>query len=249
MNNLKVMFSKETDHWETPKHIYVKYMSGGYVDPCPLHSEVDNLKTNWRGKVFINPPYSDIKSWVEKAIEELDNVEEIVFLVPARTDTRWFHRLLEKSPDIEFIKGRLRFSEKGSAPFPSMLITLRNQIMSTPIPNLDNFFCFLLYCLHVQTTALTQIKEKHKEISLLLKNPLSKAERIKVRGAVKVGLKEQASTSKKIKELETALHIASAFQAEFKHTPLSPEQMEEGLKQMNEYFSPREESKTDGEGQ
>ena len=118
------MFSKRSDHWETPSEIYTRYMLLGFWDPCPLYSTVDNLKTEWQGKLFINPPYSAVKTWVDKAIKELENVDQIVFLVPARTDTKWFHRLLEKDAKIEFLKGRLRFSNKGSAPFPSLLITL-----------------------------------------------------------------------------------------------------------------------------
>lgn len=126
MNNIKVMFSRNTDHWETPKHIYNKYMDNGFIDPCPFHSTVDNLINEWEvGKYFINPPYSDIKSWVDKAIHEHNKGSEIHLLVPSRTDTKWFHKLLDYGVELEFIKGRLRFSEKGSAPFPSVIIKLK----------------------------------------------------------------------------------------------------------------------------
>lgn len=126
MSNLNVMFSKKGDHWETPKYIYDKYMNNGFIDPCPLHSKIDNLITEWKvAKYFINPPYSDIKSWVNKVIHESEKGSEIHLLVPARTDTKWFHTLLNYGIQITFIKGRLRFSEKGSAPFPSVLIKLK----------------------------------------------------------------------------------------------------------------------------
>ena len=121
------MFSKKTDHWETPKTIYNEFIKKGYYDPCPLNCKEDNLQSIWFGKLFINPPYSDIISWVNKAIEEINNYEEVVFLVPARTDTKWFHKLLENGATVEFIKGRLKFSESNSAPFPSIYITLKGK--------------------------------------------------------------------------------------------------------------------------
>lgn len=129
MRNLKVMYSKNSDHWTTPKHIYDFYINKGYIDPCPLNSTIDNLTHDWDcGCYFINPPYSDIKSWVDKAIYEHEKGRRITMLVPARTDTKWFHRLLDYGCHIQFIKGRLRFGEKGPAPFPSLLITLtKNQ--------------------------------------------------------------------------------------------------------------------------
>lgn len=130
MKNISVMFSKNSDHWETPKHIYEKFMNKNYFDPCPLHSNFDGLEIEWNGKLFINPPYSNIIKWVDKAILEKNNYEEVVFLVPARTDTKWFHKLLRHFPDnakITFIEGRLKFSEKGSAPFPSLFITIKGK--------------------------------------------------------------------------------------------------------------------------
>lgn len=126
MKDISVMFSKKTDHWQTPKYIYDQFMKEGYYDPCPLNADFDGLKINWIGKLFINPPYSDIISWVNKAISERNNFHEIIFLVPARTDTKWFHKLINTFPSyqITFIKGRLKFSEKGSAPFPSIFIKI-----------------------------------------------------------------------------------------------------------------------------
>lgn len=127
---LDVMFSKKSDNWATPKEIYNRFMDAGYVDPCPLNSEFDNLGVDF-GEVnmFINPPYSDIKSWVDFAIRHHERYKkEIVFLVPSRTDTKWFHKLLEYGIEIEFIKGRLRFSESGEdAPFASIYIKIKGE--------------------------------------------------------------------------------------------------------------------------
>lgn len=126
---IDVMFSKKSDHWRTPKELYERFMDGGYVDPCPFESEYDNLDVDFGNvKMFINPPYSDIKRWVEFAIRHHNKYKkEILFLVPSRTDTKWFHELLEYGVELEFIKGRLHFSNKDRAPFPSVYIKLKGE--------------------------------------------------------------------------------------------------------------------------
>ena len=124
----ELMFSKKTDHWSTPKDIYEFYEIHNYYDPCPLNSKFNGLKEIKRDKIFINPPYSDIKTWVDYSINQIDKglSQIIVLLVPSRTDTKWFHKLLHYGVNIQFIKGRLKFGDqKNTAPFPSCFITLR----------------------------------------------------------------------------------------------------------------------------
>ena len=126
-NDLHVVFSRKTDHWATPKVLYDAYQKAGFVDPCPLFSKKDNLNRDYGAvDLFINPPYSDIKNWTTFAIQHHQKYQRcIVLLVPARTDTKWFHELLDYGIYIRFIKGRLKFNDgKNSAPFPSLLITL-----------------------------------------------------------------------------------------------------------------------------
>ena len=73
--------------------------------------------------VFCNPPYWDMSKWAKKCYEESLNGTLVVMLVPARTDTRWFHDYIYHKAEIRFIKGRLRFGESSSnAPFPSMIV-------------------------------------------------------------------------------------------------------------------------------
>lgn len=74
--------------------------------------------------MFVNPPYSKIKQWVEKCyVEHKTNGATVVMLIPSRTDTRYFHEYIYHKAEIEFIKGRLHFSNsKNSAPFPSMIV-------------------------------------------------------------------------------------------------------------------------------
>ncbi len=118
------MFSHKTDDWSTPKQLLTNLTNefGELIDPCPLRTNEDCLTKQWKGKLFINPPYSKIKEFTNyfKEYKEL-----IVWLLPARTDTKWFHEnfYLKKNVEIRFIKGRLKFGEqKNSAPFPSMLV-------------------------------------------------------------------------------------------------------------------------------
>ncbi len=140
MTNLKVHFSSKTDMWATPQDFFDKLNEdfSFTLDPCAtsenakcdkFFTEEDNgLVQNWGGEcVFCNPPYGRVlKDWVEKCSNEAKKENtQIVLLIPARTDTRYFHEFIYKKPNVEirFIKGRLKFGEAtNSAPFPSMLV-------------------------------------------------------------------------------------------------------------------------------
>ena len=125
----KIFYS---DNWSTPKEIYDKYMIKNYHDPCPLFSQQTVIKDSLFSKkteidkdMFINPPYSDISNWVDFAIRSHNGNNHIVLLIPSRTDTKYFHKLLNHGVDLEFIKGRLKFGGmKYGAPFPSVLVHL-----------------------------------------------------------------------------------------------------------------------------
>ncbi len=93
--------------------------------------ETDGLKAPWdvsNGAVFCNPPYGrEIGNWVRKAYEEAQNGTTIVLLIPARTDTAYFHDYIYGKAEIRFVRGRLRFTDEdkkayGCAPFPSMVV-------------------------------------------------------------------------------------------------------------------------------
>lgn len=78
-------------------------------------------------RVWCNPPYSDIPSWIMKAHEEFErgNAELIVMLLPADTSTDWFHDLLMGGPHklhFYWLRGRLDFGVGNGAKFPSMLV-------------------------------------------------------------------------------------------------------------------------------
>lgn len=125
-----VVFSRKSDHWATPPEFRADLDAefGFTFDPCPLHSEVDGLTVPWGRRVFCNPPYSNIRAFLERGLSEMARgaVELVVYLIPARTDTRWFHDLILGKAEVRFIKGRLKFGgAKTNAPFPSMVVIYR----------------------------------------------------------------------------------------------------------------------------
>ena len=133
MNN-KLMFSSATDERSTPQHFFDKLNEefSFTLDPCAndtnhkckkYFTKTENgLLQNWDDEiVFCNPPYGrEIGKWVKKAAESKATV---VMLLPARTDTKWFHDYIYEKAEIRFIKGRLKFGgAQNSAPFPSMVV-------------------------------------------------------------------------------------------------------------------------------
>ena len=79
--------------------------------------------------MFCNPPYGrELPKWVKKCSEESKKGALVVMLIPARTDTSYFHQLIYHKAEIRFIRGRLHFNEsKQGAPFPSMIVIFKNQ--------------------------------------------------------------------------------------------------------------------------
>jgi site-specific DNA-methyltransferase (adenine-specific) len=140
MSNLKPLMSSKSMEWETPQGFFDK-LNGDFLftlDPCATKEtakcaqyytkEDDGLTKDWQGEVvFCNPPYGRaVKDWVKKCSQEGKKENTVVvMLIPARTDTKYFHEYIYKqnNVEIEFIKGRLKFGDsKNSAPFPSMLV-------------------------------------------------------------------------------------------------------------------------------
>jgi phage N-6-adenine-methyltransferase len=135
--NKEVMFSSKTDLWATPQDLFDKLNEKYHftTDVCALPEnakcdyfftpEIDGLKMAWAGRCWCNPPYGrTVGKWVKKAVEEVQRgVPIVVMLLPARTDTKWFHDYCLPYGKIEFLKGRLKFGGcETSAPFPSMIV-------------------------------------------------------------------------------------------------------------------------------
>lgn len=125
--NRNVLFKSQTVEWPTPAAVYDALNAEFQFDfdPCPLGGSDDGLATlfcSWAGKrVFCNPPYGPgMEKWLQRGLDAV----VAVFLIPARTDTRWFHEwVLPFAKEIRFIKGRLKFGDATTnAPFPSMLV-------------------------------------------------------------------------------------------------------------------------------
>jgi len=133
------MFSSKTTEWETPQEFFDELNAefNFTLDPCATPDNAkckkyytikeNGLKQNWGGEtVFCNPPYGRaIKDWVKKCYEEAQKPNTtVVMLIPARTDTNYFHDYIYgKAKEIRFIRGRLKFGNaKNAAPFPSMVV-------------------------------------------------------------------------------------------------------------------------------
>ena len=130
----KGLFSSGSDEWTTPRWLFddlnarfqftldaaatrENRLCDAYYDKAS-----DGLSHSWTGeRVWCNCPYSQIADWAAKFRFEAKAASLIVALVPARTDTRWFQENIMQADLVHFVPGRLRFSDKGSAPFPSAL--------------------------------------------------------------------------------------------------------------------------------
>lgn len=143
MNN--VHFKSSDKEWETPEAIFRPLQEEFNIvfDVCASTQNTKckaffDRKTNaliqsWdiadelgskEGSVWMNPPYGrGIDKWVHKAYEESLKGVTVVALLPARTDTSWFHNYIHNKHEVRFLKGRIRFVDaKSSAPFPSMIV-------------------------------------------------------------------------------------------------------------------------------
>ena len=136
---MAVHYSSQTAEWPTPQWLF-EALDREFrfsLDPCSTHANAkcakhftrddDGLVQSWRDEVvFMNPPYgAEISRWMAKAHTSAMDGATVVCLVPARTDTAWWHQYAMKH-EIRFLRGRLKFGEgKNSAPFPSAVVVMR----------------------------------------------------------------------------------------------------------------------------
>lgn len=133
-----------TCEWATPQALFdaLDAEFGFTLDPCatPANAKCttfftasdDGLAQSWAGYVvFLNPPYGrQIGRWVKKAYESALEGATVVCLLPARTDTAWWHDHVMKG-EIRFVRGRLKFGDATSAaPFPSAVVVFRPSAIS-----------------------------------------------------------------------------------------------------------------------
>jgi phage N-6-adenine-methyltransferase len=135
------------DTWRTPPalfdalHAEFHFTVDGAADPTnhlcsrwwgPGGEHEDALDVEWpeHERVFCNPPYSWVTEFVQHAAQ---SPATSALLLPARTDTRWFHTWVYPYAEIRFLKGRVKFVNpegapgvsQHSAPFPSMIVVFR----------------------------------------------------------------------------------------------------------------------------
>lgn len=142
--NTELMFSSGTDLWATPQNFFNALDREFHftVDTCAtpenakcahyFTADQNGLAQVWDGVCWCNPPYGrEIGKWVRKAAESCCTV---VMLLPARTDTAWFHDYIYGKAEIRFVRGRLKFGNaKNSAPFPSMIVIFSGQKKSVEV--------------------------------------------------------------------------------------------------------------------
>ncbi len=135
-NHNSAIFTSAHVEWGTPPDLYAALDKEFFftLDPCAVGQVWDGREISWENqRVFCNPPYGrTINTWLQKGTE----ANLAVFLLPARTDTHWFHDHALKANEIRFIRGRLRFvngraqkrdawTTQDAAHFPSMLVIYR----------------------------------------------------------------------------------------------------------------------------
>lgn len=144
MNKLmELASSSKYKEWATPVELYeaLNREFSFTIDVCASpwnakHScywtkEDDALKQDWTDhRCFMNPPYGrELNRWIQKAFLEAHKGALVVALIPARTDTTYWHDFIEGKQEVRFIKGRVKFltqkGEKGNAPFPSAIVIFR----------------------------------------------------------------------------------------------------------------------------
>lgn len=147
--SLDTMFSSKSNEWETPKDLFDKLNSiwGPFTldaAATDLNHKVskyftiqdDALVQDWSGnRVFLNPPYGrELRHWVEKSLaESLKPDTRVVMLIPARTDTTYWHdNVFSKAKEVRFIRGRIKFgSSVSGAPFPSAVVVFEGDVSKT----------------------------------------------------------------------------------------------------------------------
>lgn len=132
LQSRSVSFSSKTEDWETPQWLFDElHAEFGFETDLAASAENakcrqfytkadDALTKEWSGVCWCNPPYGrQIADWVKKAAESQATV---VFLLPVRTDTKWFHEWVLPYANIWFLKKRIKFvGAKHNAPFPTMI--------------------------------------------------------------------------------------------------------------------------------
>jgi site-specific DNA-methyltransferase (adenine-specific) len=156
------LYSSNKSDWSTPKwlfdeidavfHFTLDVAADMFNCKCNkwFGPNENGLKQDWSNEVcWMNPPYGrEIGKWVEKARTESIRGATVVCLLPARTDTKWFHNsIVSWANYIGFIKGRISFGsydgdgyKESPAPFPSMLVVFDRQCIYNPLDVITDIY-------------------------------------------------------------------------------------------------------------
>nr|WP_315972144.1 DNA N-6-adenine-methyltransferase [Lactiplantibacillus plantarum] len=139
----KALFTSNKEDWETPQDFYDRLNAKYHFEwdlaasddnakcSCYFTRDDNSLEQDWEGlsgNLFLNPPYGrELKLWVKKAATTgLKDKQNLVMLIPSRTDTSYWHDYIFNHAEIKFLRGRLKFEVDGisgdSAPFPSAVV-------------------------------------------------------------------------------------------------------------------------------
>ena len=134
-----VLYASKRMDWGTPGDFYAMLDAefGFTLDPCATDENAlcenyytkqdDGLRQAWHGVVYVNPPYGkEIGRWARKCYESAAAGATVVLLIPARTDTAYWHDWVMRAAELRFVRGRLTFAgAAGAAPFPSAVAVFR----------------------------------------------------------------------------------------------------------------------------
>ena len=146
----KVLYSSKTCEWSTPQDLFDELDAEFHfeLDTCATSENAkcarfytardDGLASPWDANVcWCNPPYGrSVSAWVAKAAQSANEGRTVVMLLPARTDTKWFHEYIygRKDVEIRFLKGRVKFGgAKYNAPFPCMVVVFKGSCRPTVV--------------------------------------------------------------------------------------------------------------------
>jgi phage N-6-adenine-methyltransferase len=140
-------FHSKSTEWETPNELYhaldqefhftLDVAASPQNTKCNrfLSKETDALTQDWNGTCWMNPPYGrDVPKWLQKAIHESRRGVTTVCLIPARTNTAWFHELCFQQAEVRFIKGRPKFGDADHGlPFPLAVVIYRPRFQTVEV--------------------------------------------------------------------------------------------------------------------
>lgn len=96
-----------------------------YFDPCPIDPTQDGLSISWKKYNYVNPPYSNKRPWIQKAIEEMNKGNVTVMLLPHDSSAAWYHDLILPNAEVLAFRGRLQLDNGKHPRYGSILAIFR----------------------------------------------------------------------------------------------------------------------------